>query len=187
MRVKLLYTKGDYERTTTPFNIEEIQGIESAYTGKVVRNNVVMRYDMMHALIGEFFEEETIEKYRNAIYNLVVGNNLDTQRVAAIITALYTDDKVFHKRYSELIYFDDECQETSVYAVLIRRVLSCIGNYTEVFGDLLRTYHLRPIATSHLYTYVSFNDVDMELVVPRGYREEVLSVAKVWRGNIRRQ
>lgn len=178
---KLPYIREDVTEIETAYGFTEIIGIEQ-YKDSVLRDKVVFRIDLLYAL-SKYFTEETLNKYRTLIYNIVVGNNRNKKLISKILKALYLEDIRFKAYIGEVIYFDESLNVNSLYSVVISSMQDILRNKKIDLIEALKKKNVTFVADSHCYIYAAVNDKEIIVSVPAGYREEVVSRAKIWKGD----
>ena len=183
-RIDLEYVHVTKEVQRTIYDFPIIENI-TEYDGITIRNRVILKFDIL-AGMSNVFSKDTIKDYRDLAFGIVSGYIHDANSLSTVLTALYTDDDVFHKYLSVIYLFDESLKEKS-----LANVLSChlLDDYRIVFSmlvELLRLQRCKTILESSGYIYVSIPDDKFTLKIPGHFNEEVLSNAKVWNFDVER-
>lgn len=180
MRQKLQYLTNAYVNVgKSPNGFPEVQGIEQ-YTNARCREKVIFRLDLLCGL-RSMFTEETLLKYRPVIYNLLAGWISERERISAIVSQLYADDQKFKEWLFSAVYFEGVTCRIPLYQHICETASKLMGTAQEEITNKL-DINAKPVAVAGGYLYCAVNDVDIEVRVPEGYAEEVVSYAKTWRG-----
>lgn len=180
MRQKLQYLTNTYVNVVkSPNGFPEVQGIEQ-YENAKCREKVIFRLDLMRGL-RSMFTDETLFKYRPVIYRLLAGWINDKAKISAIVSQLYVDDQNFKEWMFSAVYFESVPCRVPLYQHICETASKLMGVAQEEITNKL-DINAKPIAVAEGYLYCAVNDVDIEVRIPEGYAEEVISYAKTWRG-----
>lgn len=178
--MELPYIRIEVEEHETPFGYNVVDNLK-VYRGVPIRNNVIQRIDVINSMT-DCFSQEIIEKYRVQIFKIMSGEFRDMDSICQVFTHFYKVDKVFNKFVSTNFYFGDSSGK-SLYDVIIKAFRD---KYLEAYDKaylLLRDSYYKVICESEGYIYfVTPDRVDFVVDVPVGYKEEVVSYAKSWKG-----
>lgn len=177
---KLPYMPIEVNEVQTPYGFPEVIGIDN-YIDASLRGKVVFRVDTLYS-ISELITEDTISKYRMLLYNLISGNNRDKQAISKIFQALYFEDEKFRVFLGEKVYFDN-LEEKSLYTAIMTSLHTLIKTAESRIIEEFNFKNIKYIASSKCFIYAAVSDVSMTVSVPKGFREELVSRAKVWKGN----
>lgn len=170
----------EVEEVQTPYKFPEVIGIDN-YNGASLRGKVVFRIDTLYSLKG-IVTEDTLSKHRTLLYNLISGKNRDKQLVSKIFQALYFEDKDFRVFLGEKVHFDN-LEEKSLYTSVMISLHNTIKAAENRLKEELKLRNIKYLVYSHCYVYASVSDTSIVVNVPKGYREEIVSRAKIWKGN----
>jgi hypothetical protein len=158
-----------------------IDGVK-AYEQKSIRDKVVFRVDLFSALT-DCFEPSTFQKYRAPLFFLVSGLISDQKIISGSLTEFYSSDKVFHNYFGELFYFHQK-ETFSMYDVLVKDILERVIKLDVELQQEMKGLGCRYLFTTEGYSYYVMSDTRSSLSLPKGYRGELVSNAKVWHGFI---
>jgi len=185
MRQKLMYLVNTYaEVGTTPYGYEEWDGIDQ-YKDARCREKVIFRLDLMQGLT-DFFTTETLTKYRGAIYRLMSGKIRDKEKISSMMNELYRIDSQFKTWLGVLLYFTNTLTTQSPYSCFIesiRESMEFLEKKVNATVGGTATY----VAVSEGYIYFAAVDANVDVTIPEGLAEEVVSRAKVWKGTFERR
>ena len=180
-QMTLPYLQGVSEYRTSPYGYPEVLSA-GAYDGVNIRNCLICRIDILSKLT-DILTKEIMDKQRDVFYNFMSGNLSATGAVSQVIETYYVYDPHFHKFISELYYFNGDLQVKSLYQVVIETLRKKYLQNAQVLKDWCSQYSIKVLFESRGYLYVRYKD-DASIVVPAGYKTEVVSRAKVWNGDM---
>lgn len=183
-RISLEYLHVDeiVERTALGFPVINIY---PKYRGRSIRNRVIVRFDIVSAMTA-YFEQDTLDNYRDIVYGLISGILDEEDVIAGVFEELYLKDFKFRKLLGESYYFDNSLEEASLYEVIILKLITAYNDLNERLANVSRELRYKYIAESEGWAYISVPDQSEVIYVPGDYKEEVVSIAKVWNGQIKR-
>lgn len=180
--IELPYLHRDAVRTTYVTGLSEVSGL-SDYVGVNIRNRVVCRVDII-AGMTDCFEAENLEKFRNLVFGILSGKICDSAKVSQIFTTLYLNDKTFRKLVGSVYYFGDLTSQ-SYYMAIMKELLA---SYRAKEGKLDRhfaNYSLKLLFYANGYAYIAVKDLEGSVCMLEGFKEEVISRAKVWESDFK--
>ena len=173
-----------YVRGTVPVNEYETgwvdyPDIDSYYRNVTIRDKVIIKMDLAK-FYEEYFEKETIAKYKPVIFMIAKGLVTDPTTLSNVIMDFINNDRVFKKQITTLYY---SCPDDMSFGHHIMNTLAMIP--TRVEEDLRSFFRGKPsvvICTSDGYLYFSIEDTTRIPLLPYEIEYEVLSNVKSWRG-----
>lgn len=152
------------------------------YDDLAVRNNVIVRIDVFGSL-KQIFAEESIDRVRKTLFNTMSGLIEDKGVVSNVFQALYMSDNTFKRFLGEIYYFELE-DGVSMYDAVVQKVKKAYDDaFSRAYGNM-SARRIKVLFESDGYIYFAVSDVDEPKYVPKGYKMEVVSRAKVWKGNV---
>lgn len=167
--------------TTTPTGLIEIKGIQH-YQNACIRNRVICRLDILVGL-NKYFSDDTLSKYREIVYSIISGNQHDKEKIAQIFKALYLDDEVFRRMLGEIVYFSNDLETVSLYLAVMRRLLKEYNQQKTKIYKAFENVKTKVLFESNGFVYIAPKDEFGAKAIPEGYKEEVVSSARVWQGD----
>lgn len=148
----------------TPVGYTEISGLDD-YSGVRVRNVYIVRVDLLKYLT-EYFSMESLSIYRSAIYYIISGKGMNTNKELIVKTLeyLYVNDDSFKLKLGKLVYFrDTHLEGLSVYSALLEDIKLNIKHIeNKILGSIP---HRKYICNSMLYYYFSIdNEISRETI-----------------------
>lgn len=178
--IKLPYIGIMAKDYVTRYGYSMVEGVEK-YRGVRCRNNVVIRVDVLSKLTN-CFNEAFLTQYRQLVFSFMSGQVLDPDTLVQIIQCFYVQDNTFKMYMGEIFHFKDN-EGKSLYNAVIDDLLL---QYKRAINPLLESISERGykrIVISEGYVYFSIPDeYNAKVVLPRGYRKEIVSYAKNWPG-----
>lgn len=175
MKIKLMYLTETYaEEGESPYGYPEVYGIEQ-YNGAVCREKIVIRMDLLKGL-HKFFSEESLCRYRGAIYRIIAGYIQEEEKLEGLFNELFKQDHTFRVWLGTVYYFSDVLEKMPWYSYLIDSVKEAIKETRDALMKHMgggATF----VAISRGYIYFAAKDTCREIHVPEGYGEEVVSYA----------
>lgn len=157
------------------------------YRNEKIRNNVIVKLDLFQSLTG-FFDEETLNSDRKVlVQSLIGGIEEDPAVIAQIMQVLYLEDKKFRKHVAFQYYFNQGAFDKSMYELVITPIVETfIKSQYVLENEACKECFYKHLFTVNGYVYIAVKDKVGNNFLPEGYREEVLSCAKVWNCNNKR-
>lgn len=168
----------------SPYGFQEVEEVKY-YDGVKIRNRVVVRLDVIKGLT-DAFSEETRNKFRMVVYNIIAGNVTDQLQVSDILKALYVGDETFRAFLGEIVYFDTNLENEPLYDVLVKKLLMQYRERRDFLNQFVQNMNYKQLIESKGYLYITVSDVSQVATVPNDCGEEVISRASVWNGQFKR-
>lgn len=166
------------------YGFQEVDEVQY-YTGAKIRNRVVVRLDIIKGLT-DVFSEDTRQKYRTMLYNIVSGNVNIHKDISDILQALYVNDETFRAFLGEIVYFDNSMQEEPLYDILIKKLMQRYKDRRDFLNQFVQRMNYKQLIESRGYLYITISDTHQVATVPMDCGEEVISRASVWNGKFKR-
>lgn len=176
---KLKYTGELTTVTEYDSGLLSYAGIDVAFRNDSYRNKVICRLDCMYYLT-QYFKEETITKYRDALYMIISRQITDVNTISDCFMQLCKEDSVFADKLYDIYHFYDSSK--SFGDCILDCMSSALKNFDSLYRNFFRGKKEFVIALSDGYLYFSVQDEDYPVRVLKGSRCEVLSYAKNWSG-----
>ena len=160
----------------SPLGYCEVPGLE-AYNGTSLRNVRVIRVDIIKYLT-EYFSEDTLNKYRNALYHIIAGYSMDTKdsrsKISNALRDLYISDEVFQLKLGKMFYFRDiDYDNLSMYDTLMESIKLSINDIRRDIS--FKVPHIKLICESKLYLYYSVSKIESTIKLTEITGLEVIS------------
>lgn len=187
---KLYYINDEAEIIYNAYGFTFVPSIAEKYRGGTARGRVVLAIRDTRCLRNVF--DLTCMDYIliNQILYALSSTTLPCEVVSEILTVLYRDDPIFHKYLAMMYYakFITKTQENkdTILDIIMKEISLIVSISMNEMNS-----HLSGL--SYMYTngieyYYSFADKgESKVIIPAGYKYEVLTNAKVWDGSIQRQ
>lgn len=175
----LKYIRGSVLVTQYDTGWQEYNNIDDYYRGVTIRDKVIIKMDLSK-FYEEYFDRETIQKYKQAIYMIAKGQVTDPNKLSKIIMELINNDKTFRSKITSLYYGCPD--DISIGWHIMNTLASIPARVEEDFRSFFRGKPSVVICTSGGYLYFSIEDSDRVPVLPYEIDYEVLSNVKNWRG-----
>lgn len=181
---QLPYLNDSVSVNETVYGYPVISGTER-YKGVYVRNRIIYRIDIIKA-VTKFFCQETLNKYRDLVFVLVSGWEVNKVNVSTYLTELYKADEVFRRSLAEIYHFDERMSELSIYEVFIQEYRKEYDRIVSMFIRYKDVWDYKYLFEDKGSIYLAGRDAYNALKIPEGFCGEVLSIGKVWSGGIER-
>lgn len=162
MKISLPYLKREVETAVTSKGFDIYPGVDDCYRGQNIRNVYVIKYDPIKLVAGEFFEMESIEEYREIIFNIIAGayaNDME-DTVRQFLEELSYKDKVLQYRLSYIYYFDLH-MEGDLLKAFITHLAAKLAYYCQIGIQIVPVK--KYLFTSQLFIYYSV-DKDQDIL-----------------------
>lgn len=180
--MNLLYTKNTFSENRTRYGYRVIQGIEDEYRNCFVRNNVVIRVDVLSGM-NRLLTQETIEKNRDCIFSIFAGEETNAEKVSRLLKWMYSTDLQMQKYLTTLAYSNEKVlEERSLYTILIIEFSKGYKDSVDRIEKQFVNQGCSYICESRGYIYFGVRDKNVEVYDRLNVRKEVLSYAKIWNG-----
>lgn len=180
----LPYLKIDVNVEETKFGFNTIKGLDSLFVGFQARDKVLCKSDIIQSMT-DIFEEETVTKYREIIYSIVTGYVQDADTLSGLLTALYADDEKFKEYVATMFYLEEE--ETPFGVQLVQSLVQKVRAIETKWKSHFKRYGCKVFLSANCCIYYAVDDANITITLPEDCECEVLSNAKVWKGNTTRQ
>lgn len=153
-------------------NIEEIFKVP-------VRNKVICRFDMVN-LLSDYFTEESLVKYRDALYFIATGNIKDADLLSKFLKMFLDTDQKFH-RGIEKIYHNCPLDKSFGEYIAIDFAMVML-KYQQELSEYLVGKSEFVILNSDGYLYISVPDVTgHKMTFPHADKFKEMYNGKNWR------
>lgn len=183
--INLDYVKETIDIGSSKFGLPISENVDLYYKDKVIRNRVILKLDIISSLT-EYFDESTLSNYRNLIFQMVSGGITNPDLVVKTVNTLYQADATFKFYLGNTFYFNQDTKEKPLYGVIVKGLIQEYVRQRKAIEDNAIGFDYKLIVESNGYYYISGRDLDQEIILPEGFKEEVLSNARTWSGKIKR-
>ncbi len=180
----LKYLGVDTDVIVYKFGLCSYAYIEDSYRGSAIRNKTIYRIDAMYSLVGRYFTKATIDKYRQAIYYLMIGKVEDVNMISTYLLELANSDEVFRDALQDILLLNVD-DNTSFGDAIFSALCSCITTTHTKMVSLFRGHKDFVICESDGYIYFSVDITSDSVIIPFNAECEVLSYGKIWCGNFK--
>lgn len=183
--INLDYVKETIEIGSSKFGLPISENVDVYYKDKVIRNRVILKLDIVSSLT-EYFDEATLSNYRNLVFQMVAGGITNPNLAVKTVNTLYQADTTFKFYLGNTFYFNQDTKEKPLYGVIVKGLIQEYFRQRKAIEDNAIGFDYKLLIESNGYYYISGRDLNQEIIIPEGFKEEVLSNARTWSGKIKR-
>lgn len=169
---KLPYIQAESKLLETPFGYQFMPNI-NVYNSLKTRGYSIIRVDILRGL--SFFNEKTIEKYRNAIFGLFGGLIDDEDQILTLLKMFYEEDDDFKNAFDSFFYFNNEgVVGTSLYDRFMEFFYTNVATIKAEINTIRGSCAIH-IGYSSFYDYRAIKDDISEVTLPKGLVGECIN------------